>query len=252
MGPTRQMDGPCRVGIPVACAEIRSWLLLLPAIALLALKPAAEGAMRDWGFWEWLAYSPIVIAAVMLAIRPARRKQPDRRSKGTPAKTFPRWPDYVPLALLIISFLSFMGIEFGVVPKSSTPTYPHDCMTFWGTQPTGIWNRQTLLVVADGNCFAGKESKYQLSAVALHAHGVRDPADELITVRGDLHDIQRGRVAIVMTVSGPFLTEVDGGDRGTVYFLLLVPAHVSMGQFSTLREAKNLGVQVAVAAAGPP
>jgi hypothetical protein len=42
------------------------------------------------------------------------------------------------------------------------------------------------------------------------------------------------------------------GLRGTTYAILLVPKEVSLGSFSTLRQAEGLGVKVIGAGGGPP
>jgi hypothetical protein len=80
--------------------------------------------MRDWGFWEWLAYGTIFAAAIILAVVQGSKDM-------TPPNWLPalflstRW-NYVPLILMLIGASVFALREIGWIGKtqSSQPYFP--------------------------------------------------------------------------------------------------------------------------------
>jgi hypothetical protein len=70
--------------------------------------------MSYWGFWEWLTYSCIAIAAVVLALDQAIKGSPElivRFSTLLKARTW----SYAPLALIGLSGLLLVGQHVGVI-----------------------------------------------------------------------------------------------------------------------------------------
>jgi hypothetical protein len=73
--------------------------------------------MRDWGFWEWLGYTPIFIAAVIECLFELSKRDwgPGVVSRIPAFIRSPNWA-FVPLALLIISGGVFLGKTMGWIP----------------------------------------------------------------------------------------------------------------------------------------
>jgi hypothetical protein len=82
--------------------------------------------MERWGFWEWLAYSGLLVGAVMVAYETALNTSPHIAAKLPSLAA--SGLGFVPLALLILSGAVFLLQRLGVLPhggKGKTPeVYP--------------------------------------------------------------------------------------------------------------------------------
>jgi hypothetical protein len=72
--------------------------------------------MANWGFWEWLAYAPIALSALISAIDWGIKVAPNIK---TPGFFYRGYWSLAPLALLLVSGIVFLGIETGFL--KSTP-----------------------------------------------------------------------------------------------------------------------------------
>jgi hypothetical protein len=87
--------------------------------------------MSHWGFWEWLGYSTLWVAAIILAFDGGLKMTPEIPTKVPAVSRFLRrrfWA-FAPLALLILSAGSLVLNEFDWVP----------------------WRRHEIIVVYDRN-----------------------------------------------------------------------------------------------------
>jgi hypothetical protein len=69
--------------------------------------------MAHWGFWEWLTYSCIGIAAVVLAADQAIKGSPELIVRFSGLLKAPTW-NYAPLALIIVSGVVLVGQQIGL------------------------------------------------------------------------------------------------------------------------------------------
>ncbi|HEU4988645.1 MAG TPA: hypothetical protein VFT41_02535 [Gemmatimonadaceae bacterium] len=77
--------------------------------------------LKRWGFWEWLAYGPMLIAAMVMALNTALAGAPNAAAI-LPAFLRASWWNYVPLALLILSGIAFLF-------RGKTPSSPSEPAT---------------------------------------------------------------------------------------------------------------------------
>lgn len=91
----------------------------------------------------------------------------------------------------------------------------------------------------------------RLAAVCYHDTGLIDHSDIELSKSG-LYDIAEGSQSMLIKYSDTFLAELQRGQRGTVYTILLVPRGITMERFTTLRQAEALGVRLVFAGGGPP
>ncbi|HZI85144.1 MAG TPA: hypothetical protein VFF44_14615, partial [Casimicrobiaceae bacterium] len=68
--------------------------------------------MREWGFWEWLGYSPIALAALILAGNAALKDAPVLLA-AMPSFFTAAWWSYVPLALVLAGTAILVARAFG-------------------------------------------------------------------------------------------------------------------------------------------
>lgn len=121
-----------------------------------------------------------------------------------------------------------------------------NCLKSFGIDPLG------LKALVNGKCFSGGESKYAVTVVAFHSSGVNDVLDEPVTAKSGLHDIVDGDAFMSLAADQKFIDEVNAGAHGTIYMLLLVPKTLAMSQFTSMRQAKALGIQIVDSRTGPP
>ena len=70
--------------------------------------------MRDWTFWEWLAYAGLWIGAIFLAIDSALKHSPNMRLRMPRLLGDPLWP-WLPLIFLSVSAVIFLAREIGAI-----------------------------------------------------------------------------------------------------------------------------------------
>lgn len=79
--------------------------------------------MRDWGFWEWLTYACIALAAVALAADQAIKGSTELRKRLAGLLHRPLW-NYAPLVLIGISALLVVGQQLGVIGRRAQNVEP--------------------------------------------------------------------------------------------------------------------------------
>jgi len=104
----------------------------------------------------------------------------------------------------------------------------------------------------DGDAIISYAEKYKVAVVVFHDPGTSDTRDVEISDKSNLFDIAGGDIRIELVLGNKFMSEVSKGYTGTKYAALLVPNKVSMGQFSTLREAESVGIKIIGGGFGPP
>jgi hypothetical protein len=72
--------------------------------------------MSHWGFWEWLTYSCIAIAALVLAFDQAIKGSPELIARFSSLLNARTW-SYAPLALICLSGLLLIGQQMGVIGR---------------------------------------------------------------------------------------------------------------------------------------
>jgi hypothetical protein len=87
--------------------------------------------------------------------------------------------------------------------------------------------------------------------VAFRYFGNGDILDSRDLQKSGLYDIKDESITIFIHLDQSFV-ETMRRERGTSYYLLLVPKAVQMDQFTTPREAESLGVKLIDGRSGPP
>jgi len=77
--------------------------------------------MHDWGFWEWLTYAGIALAAVALAADQAIKGSPNLRKRLKGLLERPLW-SYSPLGLIGLSAVLIVLQTLGIVGRHDTKT----------------------------------------------------------------------------------------------------------------------------------
>jgi hypothetical protein len=70
--------------------------------------------MQSWGFWEWLTYSSIGVAAVILAADAALKGSPDVARSMSGLLSNRIW-GFAPLALISLSAVLILAAHFGLI-----------------------------------------------------------------------------------------------------------------------------------------
>jgi hypothetical protein len=78
--------------------------------------------MQSWGFWEWLAYAGIFIAASILAISTGLKLEPKLMEHFTFTES-PIW-GFVPLALVVIASLILIVKNFDFLGRHNALAKP--------------------------------------------------------------------------------------------------------------------------------
>ena len=79
--------------------------------------------MREWGFWEWLAYACIAVAAIALAVDQAAKGSPALADKLAVILDTGVW-HYMPLFLVIVSGITVIANQFGFVGSNNVAKNP--------------------------------------------------------------------------------------------------------------------------------
>ncbi len=158
------------------------------------------------------------------------------------------WPIFVMLLLLIGTWIPYFV---------NTDISDQNVMIFWGTDsPPGVHipieQLKNLKVVTDGSRLPPSiRRNYRIAAVADHDIGDID-TDDAELLKSSARDIVDGPISMLIPLTENFRNEYRQGDRGTNFYLLIVPKEVSPSQFDTLRQAKALGAKIINARGGPP
>jgi hypothetical protein len=76
--------------------------------------------MAEWGFWEWVAYSALFVAAIILATDQGIKMAPDLASTARGLLANSIWA-FTPLALVLIATGILVGREMGWIGKEKAP-----------------------------------------------------------------------------------------------------------------------------------
>lgn len=108
-------------------------------------------------------------------------------------------------------------------------------------------------VVARGHELLPYKDKYRVGAVSFHYLGTTDVDDVDNLQKSNLYDIRDDAIELYIPVNEAFRQEIaHGGSGHTNYHLLVVPKERSMGDFTTMRQAKALGAKVVSIGSGSP
>lgn len=148
------------------------------------------------------------------------------------------------MALLAIISVAFCA--FGWWTASRQPSQAAgSSIVLWGNHPV----QQRGFLIADTSQLQDKQANYKLAFVELLASMETNFVDIPLQKSG-LFDIAQPVVPMSMPLSPEFVAHLS--DESAMFVLLLVPDGVEMSQFSTLRQAKGLGVQIIGAAGQKP
>jgi hypothetical protein len=104
--------------------------------------------------------------------------------------------------------------------------------------------RESCYVTADGDRFSRYRNHWRLAAACYFYDGVGDPLDVPQLQTSGAYDIRTGEMKLLAVWGAAFpqfLHDKHANELGHV--LLMLPAGIDPGQFSTLRQAKGLGVK---------
>lgn len=86
--------------------------------------------MSNWGFWEWLTYSCIGVAALALASDQAIKGSPEMTKQFSSLLSAPIW-NYAPLVLIAVSGILILGHQFGILgSRTKTTEAPNEQTQF--------------------------------------------------------------------------------------------------------------------------
>jgi hypothetical protein len=162
-----------------------------------------------------------------------------------------RWPIVVMVLIATSSWIPYLISDH-------KPSIGEVHMFYWGTGASSdksipIDQLAALSVginTADLSQLARK--KYRIAAVAFLPSGYIDYDDEANLQKSFLHDIPDKQLDIPIPLGDDYRALFKQGRRSTLYDALLVPKDITMDKFTTLRQAKSMGVIVAAAMGGPP
>jgi hypothetical protein len=104
-----------------------------------------------------------------------------------------------------------------------------------------------------GDLLFDYRNKFKVAVVAYKWDGLIDINDAPNLQKSNLFDITNNReIRIKIKMNEEFVDELRKGHLMTNYSILLVPNGVTMDQFTTLRQAKALGIKVMETRGGPP
>jgi hypothetical protein len=75
--------------------------------------------MSRWTYWEWIAYSVLFVAAILIAADQGVKLAPELMQQFHVFIASPYWA-FAPLASVILATLILLGREFGVLGKTTT------------------------------------------------------------------------------------------------------------------------------------
>ena len=107
-------------------------------------------------------------------------------------------------------------------------------------------------ITVNGKEVAKYKKEYRLAGVAFHSEAGTDLTDVNRLQMSKLLDIRDEQQMLVISLDDTFRNEMKQGRAPTHYVLLFVPFGVTLDQFQTLRQAKNLGVREVGHVAGDP
>ena len=93
---------------------------------------------------------------------------------------------------------------------------------------------------------------YHVMVVALHYSGNLDPLDVSDLQKSAVFELRPRNTSLLIETDSQFTGEVQHGQRGTNYIILLVPKKIKPDQFNTLRQAIELGGKWVTNGSGPP
>jgi hypothetical protein len=108
----------------------------------------------------------------------------------------------------------------------------------------------TLPIVA---VMSATDPNIKLMAIAFHYNGTTDFTDVKQLQKSALYDVRQGTQIIMIQADSDFIEDVTSKKQiGTNFMLLTVPAKLENPEFSTLRQAFSMGVQIVWNGTGPP
>jgi len=94
--------------------------------------------------------------------------------------------------------------------------------------------------------------KYRLVAISFFYDGLIDARDVKDLSKSGAFDISKGEITLRIPWTDQYLRRFLRGDRGTNYYLLLVPKNLSPSDFDTIRQATEKGAIVLQHTSGTP
>ena len=155
----------------------------------------------------------------------------------------PWWISFHFLALVVVAALAWVPFLIGALQE--TPAR----VATWGQSPT-IPNASQIIV--DGTSLSKYKSRYRMIAICFHWFGKQDIQDMDPLQKSAVMDIQDGAQLMPIFYDDTFTKEMQSGQHGTIYALLIIPKEHAQEGFSTLRQAYSLGAKTVWNAGGPP
>lgn len=196
----------------------------------------------DTAFWTQLGVT-LVIGGI--AIYYEREQVLLIRRSMSPASTEQFRPNWVrrtwPLFVIAVLALS-SWIPYFIRPDDLPPfPDPHSYVARYSQSIEAQWCR----VLINGDRFLKFAGHYRVAGACYAYDGVGDVLDVPKLQVGKTHDIINGQIEMV-TRFGPGFMEYlqENGAIGLSHVVLLIPNGVDPGDFSTLRQAKAMGVKI--------
>jgi hypothetical protein len=198
-------------------AEIQPW------IPLLALIVAAYGV--------FLQKQPVRVMPIAAA-----------GPKANPTRPWWRSPIVIALAILAaLNWVPWVG-SFVLKPKPA----PISALG-WGGMNLTNGTLPLMAVITSTN------PDVKLMAIAFHYSGTTDFTDVKQLQKSALYDVRQGTELIMIQADNDFVDEVvNKKQTGTNFMLLTIPLALGTPQFSTLRQAFTMGIQIVWSGTGPP
>jgi hypothetical protein len=151
--------------------------------------------------------------------------------------TAPRTTGLIIACGLIFSIANALGIPEKIWPPD-VPEFDHDEEGFKYANNYGN-NATNCNLVAKGHEFLKYQGDYRLSMGCVFDNSSMDIKDEHLFV-GALFDITDSNIPM----TAPLLWSGTPKLGSIKFYILMVPRSISIAQFNTIREARNVGVRV--------
>lgn len=140
-----------------------------------------------------------------------------------------RWTLYIIFSLIPIAALAYHNLSYQMPPEFDDPQ--NALIVGWGSDPSGCWMN------VGQKAIEPLRGDYKQTIACFQYDGKEDVLDDPRLQVGGPYDIEKDGYKVLHAGSGVFPTGVN-------IVLLLLPNSVATNQFTTLRQARALGVKI--------
>jgi hypothetical protein len=109
-----------------------------------------------------------------------------------------------------------------------------------------------LFVSVDGSELQRYADHYRMIGIAFHDYGNQDAETITALQKSSEYYIESSKTIMLIPVSQTFIAEINRGDHGTNYVLMLLPEALLAADVVSLHQAKEMGAKIFGIGSGPP